>query len=67
MIDVGVGEHDAVDLLWIERKGAVPFHGFGPAALVEATIEQDALAIDFKEVLRASGGSGSAAEFDFHQ
>jgi hypothetical protein len=67
VVDVGVGEDNAVDLLGVEGEGAVAFHGLGATTLEEATIEEDALAVDFEEVLRTGGGAGGAAEFDFHQ
>jgi hypothetical protein len=64
---VGVGEDNAVDLLGVEGKGTIAFHGLGAATLEEAAVEEDALAVDFEEVLRTGGGAGGAAEFDFHQ
>ena len=67
VVDVGVGEDDAVDLFGVEGEGAIAFHGLGAAALEEAAVEEDALAVDFEEVLRTGGGAGGTAEFDFHQ
>ena len=67
VVDVGVGEDNAVDLLGVEGKGTIAFHGLGAATLEEAAVEEDALAVDFEEVLRTGGGAGGAAEFDFHQ
>ncbi len=67
VVDVGVGEDDAVDLLGVEGEGTIALHGLGAAALEEAAVEEDALAVDFEEVLRTGGGAGGAAEFDFHQ
>jgi hypothetical protein len=34
-------------------------------SLIEAAIEKDAPAVDFKQVLGTGGGAGCAAEFDF--
>lgn len=66
MVDVGVGEDDAVDRFGVKRELTIALHGFCTAALVEAAVEQETLAIDFNQVLGAGGGAGGAAEFDFH-
>jgi hypothetical protein len=66
VINVGVGEDDAVDLFRIKGELAVSLHGLGAAALVEAAIEQDAGVVDLDEMLRTCGGAGCAAEGDFH-
>lgn len=67
VVDVGVGEDDAVDLFGVEGEGAVAFHGLGTSALVETAIEEDALAVDFEEMLRAGRGACGTAEFDLHR
>ena len=66
VVDVGVGKDDAVDRFGVKRELTIPLHGFCTAALVEAAVEQETLAIDFNQVLGAGGGAGGAAEFDFH-
>ena len=50
VVDVCVGKDDVVNGLRIEGKVLVPLDGVLPASLVEAAIEQDALAVDFEEV-----------------
>jgi len=50
VVDVGVGEDDAVDLLGIEGELAVPLHGLGTTALIESAIEEDAGVVDLDEV-----------------
>jgi hypothetical protein len=51
VIDVRMREHDEVDGLRIKRKVLVPLDGVLPTPLIEAAIEQNALAIHFEEVL----------------
>ena len=45
---------------------AVDLVGVLARALVEAAVQQDALAVDFEQMLRAGGGAGGTAEFEFH-
>ncbi len=48
------------------REAAVHLVGMLARPLIEAAIQQDALAIDFEQVLRTGGGAGGTAEFEFH-
>jgi hypothetical protein len=66
VIDVGVGQDHAVDLCGIEGKVEVALVGLRPMPLEETAIEENALAVDLKEVLRTGGGLGGAAEGDLH-
>jgi hypothetical protein len=68
VVDVRVGEDHHVDVLRIEvREAAVHLVGLLARSLIEPAIEQDALAVDLKQMLRAGGGAGGTAEFEFHE
>ena len=66
VIDVSMGEHDEVDGLWIKGEILVPLNGVLSASLIEPAIEQDALAIDLDQMLRAGGSACGTAKGDFH-
>ena len=48
------------------REAAVDLIGVRPRSLIETAVEKDAIAVDFKQVLRTGGGAGGTAEFEFH-
>ena len=51
VIDVRVGEDDAVDLFRIKREVAIALHRLRTAALIESAIQEDACFIDLDEML----------------
>ena len=63
-IDVGMAEHDGVDIAGRKRKILVALKGLGSFALEEAAIEQDLLPAGFDEMHRAGDGAGGAPEGD---
>jgi hypothetical protein len=48
MINVAVGEDYAVDLLWGVGEGAVPLEGVAALTLIQAAVQEDALAVHFE-------------------
>ena len=68
MIDVGVRKNDDVDGFGIKaRKAAVDLVSIFAMTLIKSTIEKNAFAIDFKQMLRAGSGSSCATKFEFHR
>ena len=68
MVDVRVGKDHCVDRLRIEvRETAVHLISMLARTLLEAAIQQDALAINLQQMLRAGGGASGTAKFEFHK
>ena len=67
VVDVGVRQNHHVDRLRVEiRETTVHLVGELARSLIEPAIEQDALAVDLQQMLRAGGGAGRTAKFQFH-
>ena len=67
MINVGMGKNNDIDGFWVEvRKVAVDLVSIFAMTLIKSAIEKDVLAIDFKQMLRAGGGSCCPTKFEFH-
>lgn len=66
VVDVRMREHHHIDFFRIEREVAIALHGLVAMALIKTAIQQNALSVDFDEVLGACGGASSTAEFEFH-
>jgi len=66
VIDVGVGQDDLVDRAGVVRRLAVALKGFLALALEQAAVQQDAVAVDFEEVLRAGDRPRRTVERDSH-
>jgi hypothetical protein len=67
VIDVRVGEHYGVNARGIkERKAAIHLIRISAMTLIEATIEQNALAIHIEQMLGSCGRSRGSAKSDFH-
>lgn len=66
MVDVGMREDDALDGFCGEGEVAVPLVGVGAAALVEAAIEEVAVAVEGELVHGAGDGLGRPPEGEMH-
>lgn len=66
VIDVRMRKHHDIDGLGIEGKFLIDFKSFRTPALIEAAIEEDALAVDVDQVLRSRGRTCSTMEGNFH-
>ena len=66
VVDVRVGEHHHIDLRRIKGEVAVALKGLLPSPLVQAAVQQDALAVHSDEMFRARGGACGTAESQFH-
>lgn len=66
MIDVGVGEEDSVDLGGGEGEMFVAIGGFGAAALIHATVEDEAAATGLNFVQGAGDSTRGPAEGNLH-
>ena len=66
MVNVGVTEHDSIDLLRIKGKITVAFDGFIALALIEAAFQQEPSSINLEKVHRAGGGPSGAEKMDLH-
>jgi hypothetical protein len=62
-----MGKHDNIHGCRVEvRKAAVDFICVLAMALVESTIQQDAFAVHFQQMLRSRSSSRRPAKFEFH-
>ena len=66
MVDMGVGKDHVVDGLRIDGKLSVLLESLFAVPLVEAALEEYALAVRLDEVHRAGRSAGSSVECDFH-
>jgi hypothetical protein len=65
VIDVGMGEHDGIELPRLNAQLSIDGEGFLPPALEESAVEQHCARTRPNDVLRARNGSRGAYEFDF--
>jgi hypothetical protein len=66
MVDMGVGENQAVDIAARAKAGAVQLEGLLALALKKTAVKKDAPAVDFEQVLGTGDGFRRAMEGDFH-
>jgi hypothetical protein len=66
MINVRVAQNYGVNLLWVEKKTPIALHRIVPFALEESAFEQQSLAIDFDQILRAGCCASGAEKVDEH-
>ena len=67
VVDMGMGEDDGVDFLWVDHDVTVGGVGFEALALEHTAVQQDFLAmVGGDEVLAARHFLGCTDEFDFH-
>ena len=66
MVDMGVGEDDALDGRGGKGEGCVAVAGIGAAALIEPAVKKVAPTLDLELVHGAGDGLGSAPKIEFH-